>query len=186
MNDNLLTSVTGRVHHQLKQYLSGRGIAVDATVGRGNDTLFLCQNCRMVYGFDIQQEAIDSAEELLENNGCENFRLFCQGHEHLGDSVSEPLEAVMFNLGYLPGGRHEMTTVSETTMAALKASLKLLKKNGIIAVVMYSHPEGLREKDSIMKFVNELDPAAFHVLHLEMSNQPQAPEIIMIVRKKEK
>lgn len=45
---------------------------VDATVGNGNDTIFLARlvgEKGKVYGFDIQQEAINNTGELLKDLG---------------------------------------------------------------------------------------------------------------------
>lgn len=185
MKDNLLTSVNSLVHYLLQPYLSKDAVALDATVGRGHDTLFLCENCRMVYGFDIQPEALRDTEKLLKEHGLSNYQLFLQPHQQLDSWVREPLDAVMFNLGYLPSGDKSVTTVSETTLTAMEKALKLLKKGGVMTLVVYSHPEGLKEKEAVTSYVRTLDPQVFHVLHLQMANQPQAPEIIMITRKKE-
>ena len=51
------------------------------------------------------------------------------------------ISAIMFNLGYLPHAHHHMTTTSTTTRLVLDASLRLLRKNGIITIVICTgHP----------------------------------------------
>jgi hypothetical protein len=50
---------------------------------------------------------------------------------------------VTFNLGYLPGGDHSVTTNVDTTIQALQASSNVLQSGGLISVVAYvGHPGG--------------------------------------------
>ena len=64
-------------------------IAVDATCGNGNDTLWLAESCDRVYGFDIQQSAISQTAALLEAHGlADKARLFCDSHAFFISSSS--------------------------------------------------------------------------------------------------
>ena len=94
--------------------------------------------------------------------------------------------AIVFNLGYLPGGDKARTTKAETTLEAVRASLFLLKKNGLLCLTMYSgHPEGAEEKRALLAFAEGLDPKHWHVCSLSMPNQKNhPPEILLISRKK--
>lgn len=59
-------------------------IAVDATVGKGKDTLKLLKAVGdegFVYGFDLQKEALDAANKLLKDY--KNYKLFLESHENL-------------------------------------------------------------------------------------------------------
>ena len=60
---------------------------IDATMGNGHDTVFLCSSVGSsgrVYAFDIQEQAVISTSLLLrQENLAERARLFCCGHEHL-------------------------------------------------------------------------------------------------------
>ena len=64
-----------------------------------------------VIGFDLQPDAVESSRKLLESKGllvrCD---LHCLGHEHMAEVVQGPVDAVMFNLGWLPGGDKRITT----------------------------------------------------------------------------
>lgn len=65
-------TITEWVHRQLQEYVQKAECCVDATAGKGKDTLFLCENMPpqgKVFAFDIQKEALDLAEELLQKNG---------------------------------------------------------------------------------------------------------------------
>ncbi|HQD42466.1 MAG TPA: class I SAM-dependent methyltransferase, partial [Bacillota bacterium] len=72
---------------------------VDATVGNGNDTLFLARlvgEKGRVYGFDIQQEAINNTGELLKDLGLQNrVNLICDGHENMDEYVTGDVKAVV-------------------------------------------------------------------------------------------
>ena len=50
----------------IKNKKGNNTIGVDATCGRGKDTLFLANIFKEVYAFDIQDEAIESTKELLK------------------------------------------------------------------------------------------------------------------------
>ena len=53
-------------HYLSPQLASGAYAAVDATCGRGNDTVWLAAHCGRVYAFDIQPDAIASTREALQ------------------------------------------------------------------------------------------------------------------------
>ena len=56
-------------HYLSPQLASGAYAAVDATCGRGNDTVWLAARCGRVYAFDIQPDAIASTREALQAAG---------------------------------------------------------------------------------------------------------------------
>ncbi len=57
---------------------------------------------------------------------------------------------VMFNLGYLPGQDHAITTESNETVAALAVAACLLKPGGVLSVIGYSgHPAGAAEAAAV-------------------------------------
>ena len=58
--------------HFILQHLKSGEVAVDFTMGNGNDTLFLSKAVGdegRVYAFDIQEEALESTRRHLEKNG---------------------------------------------------------------------------------------------------------------------
>lgn len=163
--------------------------AVDATLGNGRDALWLCQRVGergRVYGFDIQPEAVRRASALLEGEGLlGRASLICMGHERMAEAVPEPVDAVMFNLGWLPGAAHGVTTVTETTLAAAGAALALLKPEGLLTICVYpGHPEGARELRAIEAWARALDPARFDVLHKRYLNQPNDPPQLFAIKLK--
>lgn len=162
---------------------------VDATVGNGKDTLFLASlvgDKGLVYGFDIQQKALDSASNLLRTQGVlGRVKLIKDGHQNMDVYVNKPVKAVMFNLGYLPGGDHSIITLPETTIAALRKSLELLLPGGIITVVAYcGHPGGMDEKHRIVREIQKLDPAVYKCAIVEAANQHNNPPVLIVIEKR--
>jgi len=148
--------VTERAHEAVGAVVRAGESVVDATVGNGHDTLFLA-SCvgpsGSVIGFDVQQEALARATERLRAAQIDLavFRPHWSGHENLAEWVTGPVAAVMFNLGYLPGGDHTVTTRGETTVRALRQAWKLLRPAGILSVVCYrGHPSGAEEAAAVV------------------------------------
>ena len=158
----------------------------DATMGNGHDTLLLCQlvgETGRVYAFDVQSQAVERTRERLREAGLEDrARLFLAGHERMGEFVTEPLSAAVFNLGWLPGGDHAVTTHWETTKKALDAALSLLKPLGLALICVYpGHAEGERERQELTAYLSALPPQRFNVLHQRFLNAgPGAPECFTV------
>ena len=60
------------VQKTVRERLPEGGFAIDATAGRGHDTVFLARTVGKsgrVLAFDIQQAAVDSTRALLEKEG---------------------------------------------------------------------------------------------------------------------
>ena len=116
-------SLTKAAQDRIAQSLQPGQFAIDATMGNGHDTLFLAELVGAegrVFGFDIQQQALANTRQRLADAGLENRATLIQGgHEHmellLPSRVVGQVSAIMFNLGYLPGGDKHTVTRPETT-----------------------------------------------------------------------
>ena len=98
--------------------------------------------------------------------------------------ISEPVSVVMFNLGYLPGGDHNICTRFHSTRSAIEAAMRLLKKNGLIVmVVYYGGDSGFEEKDALMDYITTIDYKRYSVLKSEFVNQPNCPPLLVIIEK---
>ena len=162
--------------------------AVDATMGNGKDTLWLCGlvgETGRVYAFDVQAEAVARTRELLEREGvADRAALFCRGHEHMAEVVDGPVDAVMFNLGWLPGAEHGVTTQVETTLQAADAALTLLKPEGLLTICVYpGHDEGTRELNALTAWAASLDPRRYDALMKHYMNQPNDPPVLIAVKR---
>ncbi len=162
--------------------------AVDATAGNGRDTVFLARlvgASGKVWAFDIQKRALANTARLLElENLSHRVTLVESSHEELAHYVSDNLGAVMFNLGYLPGGDHSIITRPSTTLIALEMALNKLRPGGMATLVIYSgHTGGKEEEDALLHYAANLDQSEFIVLHYRMLNQVNAPPSLLAIEK---
>nr|WP_206529708.1 class I SAM-dependent methyltransferase [Brevibacillus sp. SYP-B805] len=162
---------------------------IDATMGNGNDTLFLARlvgESGHVIAYDIQPEAMAKTKARLEREGVlDRVEMRLASHVEMGQLDLEA-GAIMFNLGYLPGGNKEITTQAATTIQAIEAGLERLRPGGIMTIVVYwGHPAGQIEKEAVEKYCTELDQTSFLVLKYQYVNQQnQAPFLLAIERRK--
>lgn len=181
-----------QVQQLLSTHLHAGDVAVDATVGNGHDTLFLARAVAdqgQVYGFDIQQQALDSAWQRLDAAGlAQRVHLYHAGHEtlllQLPASLHGKVKVIMFNLGYLPGGDKQRTTASATTLAALQQALHLLAPGGLLSVMAYTgHPGGREEAEVVKAWTRGLAQPPWHVaIHCPPESGGRAPEWSLIMR----
>lgn len=176
-------------HLLLKENIAAGEIVVDATAGNGHDSKYLAElvgDNGQVYAFDIQQKAVTQTKDLLAANKILNrVKIILDSHANLNQYISEKVAAVIFNLGYLPGGNKEIITKSKSTISALKQSLELIKENGIIILVIYSgHPGGKKEKAAILDFVATLNYKKYNVLNYKFLNQPGSPPEVLAIKKR--
>ena len=183
---------TTLAHRIVATILQPGEVAVDATVGNGHDTLFLARQVGPqghVYGFDVQEEALVRARRRLEEAGLhERVTLLQRGHEHMAEAVPATwhgrIGAVLFNLGYLPGGSDRTcVTRPETTLPALDAALRLLRPGGVLTVVAYrGHPGGAKEAEAVRQWAEALDPDRFVAARYAFCNRRRpAPELFAVV-----
>jgi len=182
-----------QAHAALAGILGGGDIAIDATVGNGHDTLFLAElvgAAGTVYGFDIQETALDTAYRRLQEAGLAGrASLYHAGHEAMAvvlpASIAGRVKAVMFNLGYLPGGDKGRTTGITTTLAALEQARSLLAPNGAISVLAYTgHPGGREEAETVKAWATALSPEFYAVaVTVPPSRSGKAPEWVWVQRR---
>lgn len=186
-----LTKITDINKLYLEQVLCEGDVVVDATMGNGYDTKYLAEKVGengFVYSFDVQEEAIKSTEKKLVKDNIEGrVKLILDGHENMDKYINEEVSCVVFNLGYLPRAKHQIITKPDTTLKAIKHSLKLLKPHGIVSIAIYTgHPGGEEEKDSIYEYIKSLDQSQFNVLESGFINQiNNPPQLVLIEKKKE-
>jgi tRNA G37 N-methylase Trm5 len=188
MSKGILKNAVQISHMIVAEVVAKGDTVVDASCGRGKDTLFLAnlvgENGR-VYTFDIQEPAIESTRDLLLENGLlERVVLLQEDHRNISQYVNSGVKACMFNLGYLPGGDHNIKTEADSTLEALKGSLDILAQRGIITLVFYpGHPGGQIEMDLIRDYLSGLSQQDFEISEIRFINQTNDPPQIIIVEK---
>ncbi|QXM06059.1 class I SAM-dependent methyltransferase [Crassaminicella indica] len=188
MDIKYLIRPTELAKYFLKDVLKEGDVVVDATMGNGNDTLFLANivgEKGKVISFDVQDLAIANTKKLLENNHINNVDLIQDGHENMDKYICDEISGGMFNLGYLPKGDHHIVTKGETTVVAIEKCLKFLKRNGMITMIIYhGHSEGKIEKEQVINYIENLDQSKFHVMKVDYINQTkESPILITIIKK---
>ncbi|MBB4088840.1 threonine dehydrogenase-like Zn-dependent dehydrogenase [Salinibacter ruber] len=112
------------------------------------------------------------------------------GHQTLARHIEEAergrVGAIMFNLGYLPGGDHSVVTRPETTRQALDAGTEALRPGGVITVVAYTgHEGGDEEADAVEAWASALPQAQFRALSYRFPNWSNDPPRLFAVEKRD-
>ncbi len=177
------------ISHDIVKRVIGKGdVVIDATAGNGNDTLFLAEIVGVeghVYSFDVQNKALQNTyAKLKDKNLLDGVTLIQDGHQKMDQYVKCDIKAVMFNLGYLPGGDHNVHTKAHTTIDAIQKSLDLIVRNGIVMIVIYyGGDSGFDEKETVMNFLKEIDCKKYSVLVHTFINQINCPPIAVCIEK---
>ena len=135
---------------------------IDATAGNGHDTVFLAEcvgEAGRVLAFDVQEAALVSARERVLVAGFSNrVEFFHESHARMSERAEAgSVTVVMFNLGYLPGDGHELTTEASETLTALGMAANVLKAGGVLAVICYpGHPAGACEAQAVEEWMAAL------------------------------
>ncbi len=186
---NKRITLTTHTHNLIKAHLNDGDIAVDATVGNGHDMLFLSRQVGkngVVYGFDIQQQAIEATKSTLETeNICTHSNLFHGCHSQMAklipDQYHGKIKAIMFNLGYLPGSNKSIITQPDTTLSALNQSVNLLTAGGILTIMAYpGHSGGDIETDMVEQWCKQLNVKLYHFNTIYSSDKKTAPRLITV------
>lgn len=162
---------------------------IDATAGRGHDTLHLCSlvgDSGHVTAFDIQQDAVDSTRALLEANGvAHRAEVLLKSHSEMADLFDEESIAfITFNFGWLPKGDHNIFTKKETSIQAIEQGLRLLRKGGIMSLILYYGREtGFEERDALLEFLPTLDNKQYTVIEMPFVNRDNCPPIPIVIIK---
>jgi len=184
--NNIFFNISSFTHNLLGNVISLGDYVIDATIGNGNDTLFLAESVGpngRVYGFDIQESAIENTYSLLCKHGLsEQVTIIHDGHENMSKHIIAPVKAVMFNLGYLPKSNHQIITLPESTISALKQAVELLLPGGIITVTVYpGHQGGEIEKMAVEKFLRNLDIKNWDTLVWSFLNRSSSAPYLMVI-----
>lgn len=183
---SILKNALNLSHYYIEKVVRTGDYVIDATTGKGRDTIFLsslvCENGK-VFSFDVQKQAIEIAKLNIKES-TNNIEFINDGHENIDKYVNEEVSAVMFNLGYLPGGDHNIKTQFETTWIAIQKSMNILKKNGLISIVVYyGKDSGFDEKNKLDIEITKIDSKHFSVLRLEFVNQINCPPYLYLIEK---
>ncbi|RPF50252.1 class I SAM-dependent methyltransferase [Aquisalibacillus elongatus] len=179
-------------HDLLAQSITTGSTVVDATLGNGHDSLYLNELVGpegKVIAFDVQDEALQSSKSLFEQHGIKQVEMHLKGHENapsiLDDKGIHEIDAVIFNLGFLPGSDHQVTTSGDTTIQAINGLFPILKSGGYIVIVVYpGHEEGQAEKNDLMNYLKTFPANKGDIAQYKMVNRSdKAPFVVYLYKK---
>ncbi|MFD2114450.1 class I SAM-dependent methyltransferase [Paenibacillus yanchengensis] len=188
-------SVLSTAHLWIKQRVQVGEPVIDATCGTGVDTLALAEltgKHGFVYAFDIQQTAILQSEKRLaatpNYESLASVQFIKGSHSNMNDYIKtehqQNIAAIMFNLGYLPGGDEQIITEPSSTIAALELAISLLRKGGIITCVLYpGHAGGAEEAQLVESWTRQLPVHLVQVVKYQQMQRERSPYLIAIERK---
>ena len=185
----MLADIIPFAHSLLRARIREGDCVMDGTAGNGHDTLLLAQcggETGRVFAFDIQTAAIEATRQRLAEHGLlPRATLIQDGHQHAAQYIRQPLRAAVFNFGYLPHGDKNITTLPETSVAAVQAALNLLDKGGYLVVVVYhGHEAGKAEKAALLDYFAALPARRFRVLRYGHVNRLNAAPFAVAVEEK--
>ena len=177
----------GLSHKFISEHVKTGAFCIDATAGRGRDTLFLCNlvgEQGKVLAFDIQEEAITSTNELLALHQ-KIAKVILDSHSNMDQYAnSETVDAIMFNFGWLPGGDHTKFSHGNTSCIAIEKGLELLKVGGVMSLCIYCGKEtGFEEKETLLSYLKTLDQKKYSVLLTDYINRAGNPPIAVFITK---
>jgi SAM-dependent methyltransferase len=214
-----------RCHDLLRRYVGPGQRCIDATAGRGRDTLLLAELVGAggaVLAVDLQLEAIQATGARLAEaragqeaerqrepgeagaleatagpsrievpRGFAAVQLLHANHAQLlelaGPSWWGTTQALVFNLGYLPGADKRVITRPESTLLALEAAPRLLAPGGVLAIVVYpGHPGGAEEALAVERWLGTATERYFRWLtetdRADGTYPPTAPRLLAVER----
>ena len=160
----------------LKYLLKDDMVAVDMTMGNGNDTFFLASKVKEVFAFDIQKEAIEHTMQrcVLFNN----IHYILDDHANIRKYVNNA-DIVLFNLGYLPYSDKPIITKSDSTIKAIKEAYDILKTGGYMSIIIYrGHKGGLYEYHAVMQTISKYNIIESYKAHTSLTEP-----VVYIIKK---
>lgn len=170
-----------------RSHLYAGACCIDATAGNGYDTEMLCRLCGekgRVLAFDIQPEAVTATKKRLSEAGL-TAQVILDSHTEMAKYAAvDSVDAVVFNLGYLPRGDHRIATKPETTITAIDVGLSLLKPGGIMTLCVYHGGDtGFIERDAVLAHLQTLDARCYTVVVSDFLNRPNYPPLAVLIIK---
>jgi hypothetical protein len=150
-------------------------VAVDATCGNGRDAATLALLLAeagpggALVAIDVQQPALDATAAAvgaaLAGSQTPPALSLVLGSHATFPPAARGAKLFVYNLGYLPGGDHALTTTTASTLASLAVAQAYVAVGGLISLMLYpGHAAGVDEADAVVRHLEGLDKAVWRVL----------------------
>lgn len=153
-----MKSMSELAHEFLRPNLHPGAICIDATLGYGRDAeFFLNQKARRVYAYEVQPEL---ARRTLNRLNHSHLTVFEHSHALMDKDLTAlagTIDAIIFNFGFDPHTLSGICTQKDSSLAAMKQALDLLRHKGRLALVFYPHEQGREEKEALMQELKDRD-----------------------------
>lgn len=176
-------------HKFVSEHVKPGDLCIDATAGKGRDTVFLCSLVKengKVLAFDIQPEAIAQTQALISEHGYHQIAsVILDSHSNMEQyAAPETVDCIIFNFGWLPGGNHKIFTHPDTSIPAIEAGLRLLKPGDIMSLCIYYGGEsGYEERDALLEYLATIDNRKYTVIVNTFHNRIGDPPIPVYIYK---
>lgn len=183
--------LTQQAQEAVQAALQSGDTAIDATAGNGHDTQFLAQavgSTGNVFAFDVQPIALANTRRRLADAQITNVVLLQRDHSEMSAAIPTDLYgrigAVMFNLGYLPGGDKQLVTHSDSTRHAIRVARDLLRPGGVMSVLAYTgHDGGQAEADMAESVIDSFPSTEFQITKIESTpGRTSGPRLFLVKR----
>lgn len=166
----------------MERFVTRGKVCVDATAGNGYDTLKLADLVGeegRVYSFDVQKDAILKTRDLLEGQGFqERVDLIQDTHGNIDKHISDQIDFVIYNLGYLPGGDKSIRTEADTTITSIDKAVRIMKSGAVMLVTAYrGHQGGFAEYEAVKEYLGNLPQNKYNVFEFSFINQKNNPPV---------
>lgn len=167
---------------------------IDATAGNGHDTVLLAEQVGphgLVLAIDLQPAAVAATRAHLESHPALSSRVTVQLGNHSDMSALTPsgwqgdVALIVFNLGYLPGGGRDLTTLAVSSVQAANSALELLRPGGLLTLAIYTgHPTGVAEATALRGWAGQLPHAMadVHLIRDVGDGTVGRPEVLLVRR----
>jgi predicted methyltransferase len=173
----------------LREVIRKGDTVIDATAGNGHDTVFLAEcvgASGKVLAFDVQAAAILASSKRVAEQGHEKVVHFhpCS-HDRMGEFAAPcTISAIMFNLGYLPGEDHQITTRTCETIRALESAETLLENGGCVSIVCYpGHEAGAEEAQAVEGWLSTKTKDGWRVANYSILGTKRPAPFLLLARK---
>ncbi len=185
----LISNAVNYVKNNVKRIIIEDWVVIDATVGNGHDTLFLKNQLSekgKLYGFDVQEKAIElTKKRLIKNNCYSGVKLIQDSHENFQKHIDGSVDLILYNLGYLPKGDKEITTESETTLNSVKSGMAMLNSGGVIFITVYpGHLPGALELEVLSDYLKTINQKEYAVMKVDFFNYNNKPPVVFMIERR--